>query len=52
MSGVAVGKLGEPGCWETGAAALGVQVMGLKATGPDVFLPLAMTVNQESIRRP
>jgi hypothetical protein len=45
MSGVAAGKSGETSGWETDVAALGVPGMGVKAMGPDVCLPLAMTVN-------
>ena len=42
---VPAGKSGDAGGWETDAAAVGVPGMGLTAMGPDVFLPLAMTIN-------
>jgi hypothetical protein len=40
---VPAGKSGDTGGWETGVAAEGVSGTGLRATGPDVCLPLAMS---------
>ena len=37
-SGVPAGKLGDTGGRETGALSVGFSRIGLKVTGPDVFL--------------
>ena len=50
--GVPAGKSGDAGGWESGAGAVGVPEMGIRATGPDDCLSLAMSDKLASIRRP